>query len=124
MLDQMEDLGYETHNAILNLGSLFIFGSLYILKVILYFIAKVFCFITGVQIKGLDKFGQRLFFNEVLAIVLEAYIEWIISGYLNYVSQDFSVDGERIGVILGYVCLAVVILVIPLVLIYVYTLDL
>jgi hypothetical protein len=32
----MEDLGYETHNSILNLGSLFIFGTIYVLKVVAY----------------------------------------------------------------------------------------
>ena len=80
----MEDLGYETHNSILNLGSLFIFGTIYVIKVVIYLVGRIFQRFSGIKIKGLKKFGQKLFFGELLAIVLEAYFEWMIAGYLNY----------------------------------------
>jgi hypothetical protein len=49
----MEDLGYETHNSILNLGSLFIFGTIYVVKVAVYLIGEILSFLTGMKIKGL-----------------------------------------------------------------------
>ena len=36
MHTQMKDLGYESHNAVINLGSVFVFGLLYFFQVILY----------------------------------------------------------------------------------------
>jgi len=59
----------------------------------------------------------------LLAIALEAYFEWIIAGYLNYDAQIFSFDGERVGVILGYVSLFISVLLIPAVLLYIFTKD-
>jgi len=42
ILDQMVDLGYETHNQMLNLGSLAIFIVFYFIKVILYLVLYPF----------------------------------------------------------------------------------
>jgi len=48
ILGQMRDLGYEQHNAILNLGSLAIFSFLYYVKLVLYaLILKPFVYLTG-----------------------------------------------------------------------------
>jgi hypothetical protein len=56
ILGQMRDLGYETHNFILNMGSLSIFTALWFIKLplvaILYNLYKVF----GICKKPLDFF--------------------------------------------------------------------
>jgi hypothetical protein len=45
LLDQMEDLGYQTHNSIAILGSLWIYMSYWVIKFLYYFI-YVFIFNT------------------------------------------------------------------------------
>ena len=81
----MQDLGYETHNSILNLGSLVIFGTLYCVKVFFYFIGRVIELISfnKIKIKYLDVWKNSLFYGEILSIILEAYMEWLIAGYMN-----------------------------------------
>lgn len=37
VFDQMKDLGYETHNALRLLGSLFVFAVLYYLRVLIFY---------------------------------------------------------------------------------------
>ena len=44
MHTQMKDLGYESHNAVINLGSVFVFGLLYFFQVILYWILRMLKF--------------------------------------------------------------------------------
>lgn len=84
ILDQMEDIGYETHNSLLNLGSLWIFLTFYVVKVIIYFAAVLIkrAFKTD-RLMFTEKWKKSLFFSEFLGIALEAYFEFIIAGYLN-----------------------------------------
>ena len=52
-----------------------------------------------------EKEVENLFFNEILALQLEGFMEFIISGYLNY-KKDYLYStawGESISVIVGYV---------------------
>jgi len=81
----MQDLGYEQHNAILNLGSLAIFSFFYYVKLVFYFfILKPFVYLTNGIGKGMQRsMSESLFYSEILALSIEAYIEFLISGYLN-----------------------------------------
>ena len=82
ILDQMQDLGYETHNSVLNLGSLAIFLTLYFAQLGAFLLVKGFSLISG---KGADfarKLKRGLFFGEIIALLIDAYFEFIISGYL------------------------------------------
>jgi hypothetical protein len=45
--------------------------------------------------------------------MLEAYLEFLISGYLNSLNPLFSTNGEVIASIMGYVCLALSLVVLP-----------
>jgi hypothetical protein len=48
VFDQMKDLGYETHNSMQLLGSLFIFSLLWFMRSLLFFpVVKLFVFLTG-----------------------------------------------------------------------------
>ena len=53
ILDQMEDLGYETHYAILNLSTMYLMMNIYILKIFCLVSLKVFAMTTN------GKFGSR-----------------------------------------------------------------
>jgi hypothetical protein len=36
IIDQLKNMGYETHNAILNLGTIFVLASIYLIKVFIF----------------------------------------------------------------------------------------
>lgn len=102
---QIQDLGYGSHNSILNLGSLAVFSFIYYIKVVLLIgLLYPLVFISGTifNTKGFEggepstgnKYARwlrryhrnivdKLIFSEILALSIEAYIEFIISGYLN-----------------------------------------
>ena len=92
----MEDIGYGSHNAILNLGTL---GVVFYL----YFIKAVFCIVV---LKGLakinpEKFGKyyeklysMLFFSEMLQLMLEGFMEFSTAGYLNIRQPIFTTGAE------------------------------
>lgn len=84
ILDQMEDLGYDSHNSILNLGSLAIFTVIYFVKVILYFIIlKPYVRFSGRGASFQQSLQDSLFFGEIIFLTLESYFEFLIAGYLN-----------------------------------------
>ena len=77
-------MGYETHNTMLNLGSIWFFGVISIFRLITYAIFKLIKAATGKRyklnfLKGMHK---KLFFSEFIVLVVEPYFEIIISGYL------------------------------------------
>jgi len=82
--------------------------------------------------KFLDKWANLLFFSELLCIGLEAYFEWLIAGVLNHNAKQisshgrrlFSQDGEEVANIVGYVSIAVTLVIIPALLVYVFTREL
>jgi len=82
IFDQIRDLGYETHNAIFNLGSLFVFQCAIILMLGLYIILKLITVVTGKRFKLEKTLKHELFFKFPVSLFLEAYFEWLISGIL------------------------------------------
>ena len=122
----MQDLGYGTHNALLNLGTIYVFVSIYLLRVIIYMLLVVFRFCSYGYFKFafLKKMKKQLFFAEILGICLEAYFEIVISGILSYEANLTSTDGEVFGNIVGKICLVTAFIIIPGLLYYVLTLHL
>ena len=118
----MQDLGYETHNSILNLGSLVIFGTFYCLKVFLYFLGRTIEFISckKIKIRYLDVWKHSLFYGEILSIILEAYMEWLISGYMNNIAPLDDKDGEVLGDFIGIACTVIALVVIPGILYFIW----
>lgn len=119
----MEDIGYETHNSLLNLGSLSIFITLYAAKVVLFFLLLMIN--KGINnarfSKTIKEWGVSLFFGELVAIVIEAYMEFITSAYLNLKYPLSQTSGERLGVIFAYISIVVSLLIVPVLAIYVFT---
>ena len=81
MLSQMKDLGYESHNAVANLGSIFVFAVLYCFQIILYWLLRLFGFKKLAKIQNYLK--EKLFYSVILQLILDAYLEFLISGMLN-----------------------------------------
>ena len=78
ILDQMEDLGYSSHNSIVNLGSLGLFSFIYVFKVILYIcllIPLVVLTKNKKLLKSAKKIKKNLFGVKTKALKLFAIFE-------------------------------------------------
>ena len=94
----MQDLGYDSNNCLQLLGSLFIFAVIYFMRVIILYpfvLTLIKLFNVG---KGYAKtLKNDLFYGEIIVINLEAYMELLIAGYINYSFPLNSTDGEIFG---------------------------
>ena len=118
-LDQVEDLGYDSSNSMLLLGSVSIFLFIYVLLVILYYVffkPASYCWPTFKKLKKSLKI--ILFYSFLHAITMEPIIEWMISGYVNIKYGHTTTLGEVIGRLYGWISLWLVGIFIPLSLIY------
>ena len=113
----MQDLGYDTHNFLFNLGTVAMFTFLYMMRlmflIFLYLFSKIFPKLT----KNVVELKNQLFYGEIVKIFIEAYFELLISGYLAYFANITTVDGEVISTILGYISLILTCILMPLTLI-------
>ena len=101
----MVDVGYETHNEILNLGSISLFVVYYFLKVIIYLLLKLYTYLSGKKTKIADTIGQQLFFGEILVLLIEAFFEFLISTLLQLRAPLKTESGEITSTWLGYLSL-------------------
>ena len=84
VFDPMEDLGYETHNSLLNLGSLAVFSFFYYLRVLYYWVIVVPCAKKKKKcLKSRKSLRKQLFFGEIIYLSLSSYIVFLISALLN-----------------------------------------
>ena len=120
-IDQWIDLGYENHNALLNLGSLAIFTYIYFLRVILYFGLTAYVKYSSREVSYWQRLKDSLFYGEILSILLEAYFEFLISGYLQMKAPLNTSDGEYVGVITAAVALFLILIVVPVLFAYILT---
>ena len=83
MFDQIRSLGYSTSNSIFNLGTIFFLIIFYLIRVFIYsFVYKVNQK-TGKMEEYLKSEGKSLFYSNILLLLLEGFMEFIITGYLN-----------------------------------------
>ena len=114
VFDQMKDLGYESHNSLRLLGSLFIFALMYYVRILVLFplvcaIAKIW----KVGLKYRTYLRQSLFFNEFIVVNIEAYMELIIAGYINYINPLESTNGEIVAQYVAYYAFVVCLFILP-----------
>ena len=81
----MKDLGYESNNSVLVLGSITVFISFWILKVVSFLILLVSdkIFAKVFDKKYTSKLKRNLFWNGIIPTTLETYIELLIASNLN-----------------------------------------
>jgi hypothetical protein len=83
VFDQIENLGYETHNSILNLGTVAVLLTLWLLEIVVMLLLKLYVFITGKGKKQFNYLYKRAFWGDIVPLTLETYLEFLIAGYLN-----------------------------------------
>jgi hypothetical protein len=76
----------------------------------------------GKQLKKLYKFlADGIFFNQIIRICFEAYIEFYLIGILNLYTAEIKMSGELIGILLTFVALIMIFCVLPTLSLYVLT---
>ena len=97
MMDQLQDLGYETVIALKNLGSIGTMLSLYALKLAITGVMAILVRVNGN--KRLKKyytiFFNQVFFGDLFAILIDSYYEILISGYLELGLGSNSVSSNK-----------------------------
>jgi uncharacterized membrane protein YjfL (UPF0719 family) len=117
----MKDLGYNSHDSILNLGTLGVLTFLY-LRVLYYFGLKLYNRrFNNKQEERMKKLGESIFFGEFLFLAMEAYFEFLISGYLNISDPNNATGGKGVSYFLGIYVTIVALVIVPAVLVYVFS---
>ena len=100
---QMQDIGYESSQSLKNLGSLSIFTFLYFVKLVVLFFMRAMIQLTPVgQSKNFKKLYDSMvktaFFSDILAILIDAYFEFLISGYQQHseISKFSEIETGRL----------------------------
>lgn len=117
----MKDLGYRTHNSMLNLGSLFIFTILYLIKVAFLPLLALVVTISGRGRKYYQTLKQQLFFKEIIILLVEGCMEFLISGYLNILEPIHGSEflGESLSLYIGWYSMVKIMIILPCMLLYV-----
>ena len=119
----MEQLGYETHNAILNLGSLFIFIAIYIVLLIinvLVFRTLFKCCPKNLRIQKVYTWMcEFLYFSEFIALSLDCYLELTVSGWLMINAPLMTSNGEVLSIYVGIYAISVALLALPCITVYI-----
>jgi hypothetical protein len=63
--------------------------------------------------------SKGIFFNQILGLSLEAYMEFYINSLLNIQTADFSTNGEWLGISLSYFSATMIHGVLPLLMIFI-----
>lgn len=124
IFDQMQDLGYDSHNSLRLLGSLFIMNVVYYARVIILY-PFILCVVKLFKI-GEDyrmKLKSQIFFNEIIILNIEAYLELLIAAFINYNFSLNTTDGEIFGTIVSYHAIVICMVVMPAISIWVVAQD-
>ena len=83
IFDQVQTLGYDSHNPLLNIGTMSILLVLYVLKCLILFT----CIYPNKQRnkrcrKAFLKMKESMFYGEILAIFIETHLELCLAGIL------------------------------------------
>ena len=106
----MENIGYETHNTILNLSTLYFVMWFYLVKVMIFGILHV----SNKRNNRLYmQLRSTLFWGEILTIMMEGFMELYISGYLEYQYPLSTLNGEKQARVIGYLCLFLSLVLLP-----------
>ena len=111
----MQTISFNDRNAATGMGSMIIFLFIYFVQVVFALHLLIFILITGnkfIKINLQKNILKGIFFNQIISLTIEGLLEFIIYGFLNIYTKDFSMNGEIMGFCIGIFCLICVILVI------------
>ena len=81
--DQIQNLGYDTYNPTENLGTIALLTALYFSRVLYYFLVLTpLRNFTRFGHSHHKKMGVKLFFSEILMILIEGFLDFTISFFL------------------------------------------
>ena len=122
---QMQEIGYENHNFIQNVGSLYLFIAIYIFKLIILGILKLWSMFIGKQTEAYKSLFKQVIFSDLLILFLEGYMELCIAGFIRYhcVKPLFSdnLPAEIFSDTMCVICISMIVLIIPCFLVYTVT---
>ena len=115
--DTLAQMGYETSNAVLNLGSLLIFILIRFLCILLVIMGYPFTPLFGKKLKSVYEHLVRAnFFNGILVLLQSSYVELCMSCYLGLVYPTKSVlSGEISSKIISWALLGIGVVLLPLI---------
>ena len=99
IIDQVDDIGYDSYNPIHNLGSLGFYVILYIFKLVSLFLIVIPIYkITG-KLEGMYRSMWRgVFFNDLLIIFVEGFLEFSLSTFLLYDAPEGHNDVDALTI--------------------------
>ena len=118
----MRDIGYDSYNPILNLGTLFILITMYALSIVLWAIIIVpMRRFNLLDYKLSRKIKKSLFGKNGIVIFIEGYIEFLIAARLTYNAPDTSVDKTTLSNVVAYTVLTITAFILPACYVYIMT---
>ena len=100
--DNFIQMGYETHNSILNLGSSSIIIMIYFMMLIILLVIKIFVCKTGKGSSVYKFLKKKLIFSSLIYLIVEPNMEILISSYLNMIAPVTTMNGDQIGIYTAY----------------------
>lgn len=118
----MQDIGYNNHNSIRLLGSLCFLNLLYFTRVLIWLpLIKTLSLLVPKFQAYSNKLLNEVIFEEIILLSFEAYLEYLISGYINYQFSFNTYNGEKAGIFVSYYVYIVSLVIFPLLMIYALT---
>jgi len=120
----LEEMGFETHNVILNMGSLYVYFMLLLLALSVMGVLKLFkIYFPGDMkyIKPYRKLKKIIFWGSFIILFMEGYLEIFISGYLNLLTRISYTKSDKFSYVISYTVLFVQIVILPGAFIYMLT---
>lgn len=110
----MREIGYDSYNTILNLGTLFVALMLYLLRLVAQFVIIWPLYKLGL-ISGTKKkyFFNQVVFSMLLTIFIEGYIEFLLSARLFFEAPPDSVDNTPLIRTISWIVLILCVVVAP-----------
>lgn len=98
--------GYGTSNFLINAGSSFYVFLIWLLATLVYFILKR----RPQRFKKVKAWLKRyLFFAVLIRIILELYLDFVISALINFTQFDWTYSGEAMGILLSWIALFILV---------------
>ena len=104
----MQTISFSNRNAFLGLGTITVYIIAYFSQVLLATVFKIVRMISGdkcTKNKVYQYLIKGLFFNTILTITMEGFIEFVVLGLLNIYTIDYSTNGEVLGLIFAFICI-------------------
>ena len=99
--------------------------GIYGLRVMIHFLGKSLCFYLREEDyptlkKFLNKISKDLYYGQIIAISIEAYLEFLWMGYLALNYSGFKNNGDILSVLLGAVLEIIALVLLPMSLFYMF----